>query len=158
MTVVEHPLKRIAELNLRIGAEVASWECWKAGLLWGTYLTLEFGPRRTLIGKDGPVAMGAFRMLLDDAAWWVERDGDELLDCEDAEGDAANPVLDAAFVGRRLLNLEWQDHLIVKFTDGVKLVIEKSEEADSQLLELRFANGDCADIYSNGAIEIESMP
>lgn len=157
MTVVDHPLKQIAELNHRIGTEVDTWECWKADLLWGAYLTLEFGPRRNLIGKDGPVAMGELRLLLDDAAWWVERGGKELLDCEDVLEGAAKSSLDEAFIGRRLLNLEWRDNLVVKFSDDHILVIEQAEEAGSQLLELRFANGDCVDIYANGVVETESM-
>lgn len=157
MTVVDHPLRRISELNLRIVAEVGSWPCWKTDLLWDAYLTLEFGPRKILIGKNGPVAMGEFRLLLDEAAWWVERDGKQLVDCEDVLANADRTALDEAFIGRRLLRLEWREQLSVIFSDGVELIFEQPEDVCKQLLELRFANGDCVDVYASGTIETESI-
>jgi hypothetical protein len=157
MTVVDHPLRQFAELNLRIDAEITAWPCWKTDLLWNAYLTLEFGPRQTLIGKDGPVAMGMFRMLLEEAPWWIERDGQEVLDGEDVLESLDRSVLDEIIIGKQLLRLDWREHLSAAFSEGITLNFEQPEGGREQLLELRFPNGDCADLYSDRAVEIESM-
>ena len=157
MTVVDHPLRQISELNLRISTEMGALACWKTDLLWDSYLTLEFGARQTLIGKHGPVSMGEFRVLLDEVAWWVQRDGKVVLDCDDVLANLDRSDLDEAFIGRKLVRLDWREQLSAIFSDRIAVVFERPEETSEQALDLRFANGDCVNPYTDGAIEIESV-
>lgn len=155
MTVVDHPLRHLAELNIRIAGEFGQSACWMADLLWDAYLTLEFGARNTLMGKNGLITLGESRMLLHDAAWSMTRNSKHLFDCKDLlDGSGRNLV--EVFVGKDVLRLQWREVLSVVFSGGIEMTFEKTENPDEQLLELRFANGDCVDVLANGSIETES--
>jgi hypothetical protein len=155
MKLIDHPALRTGELNRRIADELGGHTCWKSDLLWGEYLTLDFGPRRILLGKNGPAAFGEFRILLHEAPWSVERDGEIVFDTVDALDAADNADMDAVFVGRALLRAEWRDGFRLVFSDGVILQCHP-ESTDEQEFELRFVNGDNVDLYADGCIETES--
>ncbi len=155
MTVIAHPASRTVELNRRIGEELAGQACWKADLLWDVSLTLEFGLRRILIGKDGPVAFGEFRILLEDAPWTAVLNGEVIFNSDDAQDTIDNGPLDEVFVGHHLMRVDWHDGFSLVFSNDLVLRCYP-QDADEKVFELRFANGDYIDLYADGRIEVES--
>ena len=158
MSVVDHPLRQTTELNGRIQAEFGEWACWRATIDMGMIVFLDFGERLNLLGKKGPVTIGALRLLVHSESWVVERDGavgpvsDEVLDDEDEAS------LEIVFVGRRLHRLDWSANTCrLTFSEGVIMKIDRASEAPERdtLVEFRFANGDFVDCMANGAIETE---
>lgn len=158
MTVIDHPLRQTAELNSRIQAEFGELACWRATLDMGIIVFLDFGQRQNLLGRKGPVAIGALRVLIHGEEWVLERGGEEIL-LSDVVLDKEDEVaLDRVFVGLSLLRVGWSaDYCELTFSDDVVLKVDRASEAPDcdNIVEIRFSNGDCVDCMANGVIETE---
>lgn len=158
MSVVDHPLRQTAELNSRIQAEFSELACWRATIDMGMIVFLDFGERMDLQSKNGPVTIGALRLLVHGESWVIERDGkpgpvsDQVLDDEDEAS------LESVFSGQRLHRIDWTaDTCRLTFSDGIIMKIDRASEAPERdtLVEFRFPNGDFVDCMASGAIETE---
>lgn len=155
MTVVDHPGRDAAALNLRIREEFAGRPCFKAESVLEDLLVLEFGGRRILIGRRGPVTAGQLRVSIQATPWFIERHGQMMLADGQVESEASEE-LDSLLIGRELQRVEWGVHCSLVFSDGVVLRCSRTaHEYSGDIIELRFANDDYADCFADGAIEIE---
>jgi hypothetical protein len=157
MSIVDHPARHFVQLNARIADEFGEHACWRATLDVGTITILEFGDRRTMLGKAGPVVWGWLRVFVHADAWIAEQDGRPTLSSDPVIENEDEPALDALFVGRRLLRVDLGARLSLTFSDNLVLHIDRSSEAPDRetLVEFRFPNGDYVDCYASGAIRTE---
>jgi len=158
MTVVDHPGRQSAELNRRIEAEFGDMECWRASIDIEMILILDFGGRRALMGKRGPVAIGWLRILVHGEDWVAEPGGGSALASRDVLHGGDEGAIDPVFIGRRLNRIEWGSDCSLRFSDGLVLRVGRESERPEHdnIVEFRFPNGDCVDCFANGSIETEA--
>lgn len=160
MTVVAHPRKESAELNLRIREAFTGHGCWKAECLLEDLLVLEFGERRTFEGNNGPLTLGKLRVSVQVAPWFIERDGKIVLLSEDVEEGISSP-LDDLLMGKELQRIDWARHCSLIFTDGIILKCDRDGgyEGDcTYIVELRFDFDAYVDCLADGTIAFEESP
>lgn len=161
MTTEGRSLLDADEFNHRIGREFGQRACWKAGLVVGSMVVLDFGSRRTLIGRGGrAIALGETSLSVRNVSWFVEQNSRIVL-----TSDMISPdnffSFESAFIGRALQRLEWGLHCSLIFSDGVVLRCDRTNAYDNdgdEILELRFLNDDYVDCFADGLIELESSP
>jgi hypothetical protein len=158
LTIVDHPARQTAELNSRIKEQLGDSACWRASVDMGMIVFLDFGERRTLIGKRGPVTIGWIRVLIHGDPWFAEIDGKIVLASEDVLDGGDESLVDPIFVGRGLLRVDWGVECLLTFSDGLVLRIsrESARPEHDNIVELRFPNGDCVDCFASGSIETEA--
>ena len=157
MTVVDHPRKEAAELNLRIRGAFEGHGCWKAECLLEDLLVLEFGERRTFEGNNGPLTLGKLRVSVQVAPWFIEQNGKIVLTSDNVEEGISDP-LDALLLGKQFQRIDWAHHCGLIFSDGIVLKCDRSGgyEGDcSHIVELRFDFDEFVDCLADGAIEFE---
>ncbi len=160
MSVVDHPRKEAAELNLRIRKEFAGQPCWIVECQLEDLLVMEFGERRTFLGKNGSVEIGRFRVSVQVAPWFIEQNGKIVLASEDVE-EGVSPELDDLLIGRQLQRIDWAQHCTLIFSDGLSLKCDRNGgyEGDcSHIVELRFNFDQYIDCLADGTIEVEETP
>jgi hypothetical protein len=157
LTIVDHPARQTAELNSRIKQEFGDVACWRASVDMEMIVVLDFGQRRTLTGKRGPVTIGWFRVLIHGDPWVAELDGKVVLGSEDVLHSGDESRVDPIFVGRQLLRVDWGAECLLTFSDCLVLRISRKNDRPEHdnIVELRFPNGDCVDCFANGTIGTE---
>ena len=158
MTVVDHPLRQTTEFNSRIQAEFSDLVCWRATLDMGIIVFLDFGERLNLLGKRGPVTIGATRVLIHSESWVIERGGKVALASDQALEDEDEEAIDRVFSGLRLQRFDWRaEGCQLLLSDDVVVKMDRHPEPSGRenLVEFRFSNGDFVDCMADGAIETE---
>ena len=157
MTTIDHPRRQTAELNHRIAKEFCDVTCWRASIDIEMILVLDFGDRRALISKRGPVTIGWLRIFVHGEDWIAERNGKLAVASEDVLDGGDEDAVDPVFVGRQLSGIDWDRDLLLKFSDGLVLRVGRESERPEHdnIVEFRFPNGDYVDCFASGSIETE---